>query len=180
VLSLLVVFLVSAVLQIIFQPYAFAKLHRMHLVSTSCLATTTLGALAMFAYEIQESTALPLRITIAVLVILVNMAFVGWCVWKLVPVVKNWGLALLAFSKTWGPGLVEAARAWSGHPTQRGRQKGRGVQGRPKVSRPGSCTISWLQPPIGVWLQVVCGQHHACLLLLSLALGQWLLCLVYC
>jgi hypothetical protein len=75
VLSMLVVFLVSAALQIMFKPYAFAELHRMHLVSTSCLAATTVGALAMFAYDMQESTALQLRIAIAVLVLMVNVMF---------------------------------------------------------------------------------------------------------
>ena len=68
VLSLHLVFLVSGALQIVFQPYAFPTLHRMHMISTSCLAATTMGALAMFAYDAQESTALRLRITIAVLV----------------------------------------------------------------------------------------------------------------
>jgi hypothetical protein len=36
VLSLHMVFLVSGALQIVFQPYAFATLHRMHMFSTSC------------------------------------------------------------------------------------------------------------------------------------------------
>jgi hypothetical protein len=103
VLSLLVVFLVSAALQIYFQPYAFAKLHRMHLVSTSCLAVTTLGALAMFGYDIQEPTALQLRIAIAVLVLVVNILFVGWCSLKLVPAVKGWCDVLPSCIKTWGP-----------------------------------------------------------------------------
>jgi hypothetical protein len=34
------------------KPYGVSTLQRMHLVSTSCLAATTLGALAMFAYDI--------------------------------------------------------------------------------------------------------------------------------
>lgn len=73
------------ILQIIYQPYAFAKLHRLHMVSTSWLAATTLGALAMLAYDIQEYTALQ-QCNIAVahhhrcatVVVLWNVTFVGW------------------------------------------------------------------------------------------------------
>jgi len=61
VLALLLVFWASAVLQAAFKPFAMPILHRMHMVSTSCLAATTLGALAMFAYEVQQSTAEVLR-----------------------------------------------------------------------------------------------------------------------
>jgi hypothetical protein len=57
VLSLLLVFWASAALQLYFKPYKERTLHHMHLVSTACMAATTLGALAMFAYDIQESTA---------------------------------------------------------------------------------------------------------------------------
>jgi hypothetical protein len=120
VLSLLVWFWASAVLQSVFQPYAFPKLHRMHMVSTSCLAATTVGALAMFAYDIQESTALRLRIAIALLVMLVNVGFVGWCVWQLVPVVREWSLLLLTFVTTWGQRLLDAAMACIGSPANHG------------------------------------------------------------
>lgn len=37
----------------------------------------------MFAYGIQVSTAKGLRIAIAVLVLVVNVAFAGYCLWKL-------------------------------------------------------------------------------------------------
>jgi hypothetical protein len=132
VLSLLVVFLVSAVLQNVFQPYAFPTLHRMHMVSTSCLVVTTLGALAMLAYDIQESTALKLRITIAVLVLVVNVAFVAWCLWKLMPAVKGWCVAVLTKSGVlW---IVNAALVRAGCAQQlrsgRGRRRARrGVAG---------------------------------------------------
>jgi hypothetical protein len=33
------------------------------------------------------------RIAIAALVLLVNVAFVGWCIWKLVPVVREWSVS---------------------------------------------------------------------------------------
>jgi hypothetical protein len=71
VLSLLAVFWASAALQIIFKPYAFRTLHRLHMVSTSCLAATTLGALAMFGYDLEEKTALQLR-----------QAIGCWCWWS--------------------------------------------------------------------------------------------------
>jgi hypothetical protein len=77
VLSLLLVFWASAALQLYFRPYAQPALHHMHLVSTACLAATTFGALAMFAYDIQESTAYALRIAITVLVFVINLGFVG-------------------------------------------------------------------------------------------------------
>jgi hypothetical protein len=128
VLSLLVVFLASATLQTIFKPYAFATLHRMHLVSTSCLAVITLGALAMFAYEIQEVTALRLRIAIAVLVMLVNIMFVAWCCWKLVPVVKEWCLALYSIAKPWMLWVVEVVLVCAWHPSA-GKGIGRGRRG---------------------------------------------------
>jgi hypothetical protein len=88
VLSLLLMFWASAALQTVCKPYAVSTLHRMHLVSTSCLAATTMGALAMFAYDIQETTAYALRIAITVLVFVVNLVFVGWCCLKLVPALK--------------------------------------------------------------------------------------------
>jgi hypothetical protein len=130
-LCLLVVFWASAALQIIYQPYAFAKLHRMHMVSTTCLAATTLGALAMLAYDIQEYTALRLRITIAVLVVLVNVTFVGWCIWKLVPVAKDWCVVLYGVVKSWvlwvlGAVLVCTGRSRAGQATRRGHRGGAG------------------------------------------------------
>jgi hypothetical protein len=90
VLSLLLVFWASAALQSYFKPYESPSLHRMHLVSTSCLAATTVGALAMFAYDIQESTAFALRIAITVLVFVINLVFVGWCCVKMAPDLKEW------------------------------------------------------------------------------------------
>jgi hypothetical protein len=103
VLSLLLVFWASAALQIIFKPYAVSMLHRMHVVSTSCLAATTLGALAMFAYDIQESTAYALRIAITVLVFVLNLVFVGWCCLKLAPTLKAKVAAMFGTTTTvWG------------------------------------------------------------------------------
>jgi hypothetical protein len=128
VLSLLVVFLVSAVLQNVFEPYAFATLHHMHKLSTSCLVVTTLGALAMLAYDIQESTALRLRIAIAVIVLLVNVVFVAWCLWKLVPAVKGWCVAVLTKSGVlW---TVNAALVGAGWPQLKaGQGRGRARRG---------------------------------------------------
>jgi hypothetical protein len=101
VLSLLLVFWASAALQIVFQPYAVSTLHRMHLWSTSCLAATTLGALAMFAYDIQETTAYALRIVITVLVFVINIVFVGWCCLKLAPALKATMGEVCATAKKW-------------------------------------------------------------------------------
>ena len=101
VLSLLLVFWASAALQLYFRPYAQPTLHHMHLVSTACLAATTLGALAMFAYDIQESTAYPLRIAITVLVFVINLVFVGWCLVKLVPALKGWIAPWYVKAKAW-------------------------------------------------------------------------------
>jgi hypothetical protein len=126
VLSLLVVFLVSAV----FQPYAFATLHHMHMVSTSCLAATTLGALAMLAYDIQESTAKNLRIAVAVMVMVVNVAFVGWCLWKLMPAVKGWCVAAYSMIKPKVLWVVNAALMRVGcPPLKAGQGRGRGRRG---------------------------------------------------
>jgi hypothetical protein len=116
VLSLLLVFWASAALQIVFQPYAVSTLHRMHLVSTSCLAATTLGALAMVAYDIQESTAYALRIAITVLVFVVNLVFVGWCCLKLAPALKAKVAAIFGTTKKWGLCGVRLACACVGHP----------------------------------------------------------------
>jgi hypothetical protein len=121
--------LVSAALQIVFQPYAFPTLHRMHMVSTSCLAATTLGALAMFAHDIQESTALRLRIAIAVLVLVVNVVFVGWCIRKLVPAVKGWCVSGYGMAKSGVLWVVHAAMECAGHP-RAGQGRGRGRRGR--------------------------------------------------
>jgi hypothetical protein len=128
-LSLHMVFLVSAGLQIGFQPYAFATLHRMHMVSTSCLAATTLGALAMFAYDIQESTALRLRIAIVVLVLVMNVVFVGWCIWKLVPAVKGWCVTAFGMAKSGVWWVMDATMECAVHP-RAGQGRGRGRRGR--------------------------------------------------
>jgi hypothetical protein len=123
VLSLLLVFWASAALQLYFRPYAHDTLHHMHLVSTACLAATTLGALAMFAYDIQESTAYALRIAITVLVFVINLAFVCWCLVKLVPVVKNWITPRYAKVKAWVMGVM-GVRPPTGPNTNRWRSSG--------------------------------------------------------
>jgi hypothetical protein len=105
VLSLLLVFWASAALQLYFRPYAHPTLHHMHLVSTACLAATTLGALAMFAYDIQESTAYALRIAITVLVFTINLVFVGWCLVKLAPALREWITPKYAKVKAWVVGV---------------------------------------------------------------------------
>ena len=128
VLSLLVVFWASAALQNVFQPYAFPTLHRMHMVSTSCLAATTVGALAMFAYDIQEGTALRLRIAIMVLVMLVNVGFVAWCLWNLVPAVKEWCVTAYKLAVSWVSWVVDAVLACAGR-SKAGQGRGRGRRG---------------------------------------------------
>jgi hypothetical protein len=120
VLSLLLVFWASAALQLYFRPYAHDTLHHMHMVSTACLAATTLGALAMFAYDIQESTAYALRIAITVLVFVINLGFVGWCLAKLVPVVKDWVSPRFAKVKAWVMGVL-GVRPATGPNTNRWR-----------------------------------------------------------
>jgi len=86
ILGLLVVFLGSATLQGIFRPYAVPTLHRLHITSTACLACTTLGALALFAYEIEAASAELVRTVITVLVLLLNTAFMIVCGMWLAPV----------------------------------------------------------------------------------------------
>jgi hypothetical protein len=128
VLSLLLIFLISAALQIIFKPYRSPTLHRMHLVSTSCLAATTLGALAMFAYDIQESTAYALRIAITVLVFVVNLGFVGWCCVKLVPALREGVVTYWPKVRVWLVGAVRRVLVWVGH-TPAGRRGRRSTSG---------------------------------------------------
>jgi hypothetical protein len=106
VLSLLLVFWANAALQNVFKPHEFVTLHRMHLLSTSCLAATTLGALAMFAYDIEESTANGLRIAITVLVFVINLIVVGWCCVNLAPALKEWYIDTAAAVKAWGRDCV--------------------------------------------------------------------------
>jgi hypothetical protein len=130
VLSLLVVFWTSAVLQNVLQPYAFRSLHHLHIVSTSCLAATTVAALAMFGYDLEESAAQKLRIMIAVVVLLVHVVFVGWCLWKLVPSVKGWCVAAYSEVKSGVMWVVNVAVLCAGHPPlNAGRGRGRGRRG---------------------------------------------------
>jgi hypothetical protein len=145
VLSLHLVFLVSGALQIVFQPYAFASLHRMHKMSTSCLAATTLGALAMLAYDIKESTALRLRIAIAALVLMVNVVFVGWCVWKLVPFFKGWCATAYNMVKSGVRWVVDAAMECAGHP-RAGQGRGRGHR-----DRAGCCVLDAIASKQPLW-----------------------------
>lgn len=102
VLALLLVFLASAAVQIFMRPYAMPQLHHMHLVSTSCLAATTFGALAVFAYEISSTSADALRLVVTIFVLCINVAFVVWC-----------GFMLLSAAK---PALLKlrrlAAKSW--------------------------------------------------------------------
>jgi hypothetical protein len=126
VLALLVVFWASAALQLVFDPYAMSTLHRMHMVSTSCLAATTLGALAMFAYDTQENTAEVLRYVITVLVLLINVVFVGWCCMRLAPTAKQWCTSAVSMAKVCVLWVMEAIR---GYPTRRPPQ-GRNAAGR--------------------------------------------------
>jgi hypothetical protein len=128
VLSLLLIFLISAALQIIFKPYESPTLHRMQLMSTSCLAATTLGALAMFAYDIQESTAYALRIAITVLVFVVNLGFVGWCCVKLVPALREGVVTHWPKVKALLVGAVRRVLVWVGH-TPAGRRGRKGTFG---------------------------------------------------
>jgi hypothetical protein len=121
VLSLLLVFWASAALQIVFKPYAVSTLHRMHLISTSCLAATTMGALAMFAYDIQESTAYALRVAVTVLVFVINLVFVGWCCLKLAPVLKEWCMDFGDTTKDWVEDVLECV----GQPTRKRSARGR-------------------------------------------------------
>jgi hypothetical protein len=123
VLSLLLVFWVSAALQLYFRPYAQPTLHHMHLLSTACMAATTLGALAMFAYDIEESTANALRIAITMLVLVVNLGFVGWCIVKLAPVLKAWLTPRYAKFKSWVMHAV-GVRSSTGRNPRRKRSSG--------------------------------------------------------
>jgi hypothetical protein len=125
VLALLLVFWASAALQNVFKPYEFKALHRMHLVSTSCLAATTLGALAMFAYDVEESTATGLRIAIAIVILVINLAFVVWCGVSMAPALKDRYVKFVAVAKAWGVGFVEWVLDCTGHP-RRGRGMRRG------------------------------------------------------
>jgi len=84
-LCLLVVFLVSAAVQGVFRPYAEHTLHHMHLISSSCLVATTIGALFMFAYDVSDPSANVVRQVVAVLMLFMNVVFVGWCALKLAP-----------------------------------------------------------------------------------------------
>jgi hypothetical protein len=120
VLALLLVFWASAALQNVFKPYEFKTLHRIHLVSTSCLAATTLGALAMFAYDVEESTAKGLRFAIAAVVVTINLLFVGWCGVKAAPALKDWCVEVVVVAKDWGVGLLEVVMGCAQHP--RGRK----------------------------------------------------------
>ena len=103
------------------------------MMSTSCLAATTMGALAMFPYDIQESTALRLRITLAVLVLVVNVVFVGWCVWMLVPAGKGWCAKACGMAKSGVLWVWRAKLQCARHP-KAGRGRGRG-----RRSRAGCC-----------------------------------------
>jgi hypothetical protein len=103
VLGFLLIFWASAALQVVFRPYAAASLHRMHVMSTSCLAATTFGALAVFAYEIGDPSAVVLRIVVVVVVLCINVMFVAW-----------WGFKLIPWAKLlWITTQKSATRAWA-------------------------------------------------------------------
>jgi len=90
ILLLLMTFLLSACLQTVYRPYAVRTLHRVHLTSTMCLAATTLGALWFFTVD--KDVTVPIErahVAIAVIVLIANMAFVGWCVYTIFGMVSN-------------------------------------------------------------------------------------------
>lgn len=104
ILGLLVVFLASATLQGVFRPYEAPTLHRLHITSTGCLACTTLGALALFAYEVEDpSSAQVVRMVITVLLLVLNIGFVILCTFMLVPV-------LAVDAKSWHNWVVKQAQ----------------------------------------------------------------------
>lgn len=119
VLSLLLVFWASAVFQNVFLPFEFATLHRMHLVSTSSLAATTMGALAMFGFDLDDAPANRMRIAIAVLVLAIDLAFVVWCIVSAAPALKEWYVGFVGVAKGWGAGAVNAAIGCVEHPAVR-------------------------------------------------------------
>lgn len=128
ILGLLVVLLGSATLQGIFRPYAVPTLHRLHITSTACLACTTLGALALFAYEIEASSAELVRTVITVLVLLLNTAFMGVCGMWLAPVAvadaqKGFKRAAAFLLEAWG--FVVKQRFHRRHHMARIRPRGR-------------------------------------------------------
>lgn len=90
ILLLLVMFLLSACLQTVYRPYAIRTLHRIHLTSTMCLAATTLGALWFFTVDKYVTVPIErVHVTIAVIVFIANIAFVGWCVYTIFGMVSN-------------------------------------------------------------------------------------------
>lgn len=119
ILGLLVVFLASATLQGVCRPYEAPTLHKLHITSTGCLACTTLGALALFAYEVEDpSSAQVVRMVITVLVLVLNIAFVILCTFMLVPV-------LAVDAKSWHQWAAKQAQGCLGFFSQQQRQRPR-------------------------------------------------------
>lgn len=127
VLGLLLVFCASASLQVFVKPYAMPSLHRLHIISTACLAATTFGALAVFAYEIRATSAAVLRMVVAVMVLSANVAFVVCCGALLLPeakpvVGKIRKMAVAVWAK-FAPWRIGAVWGYKQRPSSR---KGRG------------------------------------------------------
>jgi hypothetical protein len=125
------VFLASAALQIFMKPYAMPELHRMHLVSTACLAATNFGALTVFPYEISATSADVLRLVVTILVLCINVAFVIWCGFMLLPVAKPFTSKLRKLViKGWAlfaPCALEAVRGCRQLPVRRNKAHGTAV-----------------------------------------------------
>jgi hypothetical protein len=84
------VFSLSLLLQVWFRPFAFAKLHHLHLSAMGCLYITTFISLTFFDLMDHEEAALNVyRQAMGVVLMLVNVAFVCWAVHSLVALSKG-------------------------------------------------------------------------------------------
>ena len=73
---------VTAVLQLLFKPYALKKLHVMQLVGSVCLFTTAYIALSLFTVDV--STGGLYRQVVGAIAIVINLSFVLWCCYCIV------------------------------------------------------------------------------------------------
>jgi len=85
VLLLQTIFVASAALQAIFQPYALEKLHRLQLTATACLVFTATGTLTFFTFGSQDASVLQrAHGAIGMLVLVADAAFICWCLYQIV------------------------------------------------------------------------------------------------
>lgn len=99
VLLLGVMFVCSSVLQAVAKPYAHRKLHWLQLAASSCLFSTAYCTLALFTVYGYHASSAAAPVAVSAIMIILNCAFILWCLYSIVSAGVGLPAALAAAKK---------------------------------------------------------------------------------